>query len=105
MEKIKHVCWLLQKPTVHASLLQSPSCFASESQSIVEQLMLQSNNLAISLSNEIPLPQEAQQNRISQSYWSMAVLMCVGFREFNMAAKLKIYRVLLRRKMANIPTT
>ena len=49
MEKFIHVCWLLQKPTVHASLLQSPSCSESESQSIGEQLMLQSNNLAISL--------------------------------------------------------
>mgnify|MGYP001791579698 CR=1 FL=1 len=49
MEKFIHICWLLQKPTVNASLLQSTSCSESESQSIGEQLMLQSNNLAISL--------------------------------------------------------
>ena len=35
--------------------------------------------------NEIPLPQEAQQSIISQSYLSILDLMCVCFTEFNMA--------------------
>ena len=35
--------------------------------------------------NEIPLPQEAQQSIISQSYLSILVLMRVCFRQFKMA--------------------
>ena len=39
----------------------------------------------VDYSSEIPLPQEAQQSTISQSYLSILVLMCVCFRQFKMA--------------------